>query len=70
MYRQMHHLDLVARNQDIFVNLAVRLVQDEDFRRLQSESISNKYNDMHRNNLVSSEWLNFLDRAIKQQKQK
>jgi hypothetical protein len=70
MYRQMHHLDLVARNQDIFVNLAVRLAQDEDFRRLQSESISNKYNDMHRNNLVSSEWLNFLDRAIKQQKQK
>lgn len=70
MYRQMHHLDLVARSQDIFVNLAVRLAQDEDFRRLQSESISNKYNDMHRNNLVSSEWLNFLDRAIKQQKQK
>lgn len=67
MYRQMQHGDLVARDQATFTRLAVRLARDDDFRESQSRAMADKYRDLHRNDLVAAEWLQFLERAIKQQ---
>jgi hypothetical protein len=67
MYRQMQYTDLVARNQAIFVDMAVRMAEDDEFRHAQSKSIAEKYNSVHQNHLAALEWLEFLDRAIKQQ---
>ena len=66
MYRQMGLSDLIARNASVFIDLAVRLAIDLDFRRLQSTLIAKKYDSMHRNRYVALEWLQFLDKAIKQ----
>ena len=67
LYRQMGHGDWVARDPAVFVRLAVRLAQDDEFQLQQSQAIALKYQDMHRNHFAAAEWLHFLDRAIKQQ---
>lgn len=67
MYRQMNHGELVARDEAVFVSLAVKLATDDQFQRQQSQAIAQKYGSMHRNNFAAVEWLEFLDHAIKQQ---
>ena len=67
MYLQMNHPDLVARNPSVFVELAVRMAADDVFRHQQSQLLAEKYSNMHRNDAAAFEWMQFLDRAIKQQ---
>ena len=63
MYFQMGHTDLIAYNISQYIQIAVRLLHDDEYWTLQSNAVSNGFKSyLHKNSLVSEEWLNFFAR--------
>jgi hypothetical protein len=64
MYRQMGLADLIATDAKHYVDLVKRLLLDDDFHRSQVELIASHYGNLHRNQAVADEWLNFIFRLV------
>jgi predicted O-linked N-acetylglucosamine transferase (SPINDLY family) len=61
MYKQMGHTDLIADNTTHYVDIAVRLMVDIEYRQMQSNMILERFHKkLHMNKLVADEWLGFL----------
>ena len=65
MYKQMNHTQLIADNVSHYVELVSKLLSDDVFWNEQHQLVAAKFRDnIHQNNLVAKEWLEFLKRAI------
>lgn len=56
IYRQMGFSDLVAQNRSHFVDLALRVARDSDFRQFAVDNIRRAYPRLHRPAQVADEW--------------
>ena len=66
MYTQMKHTDLIVDNAYAYVNLVLRLLNDEAYQAEQSKSIELHYaQDLHQNDAVALEWLKFIHNIVK-----
>ena len=66
MYTQMKHTDLIVNNTSAYVDLVLRLLQDDTYQAEQSKSIELHYaQDLHQNEAVALEWLQFIHKIVK-----
>ena len=56
LYNQMRHYDLIAINNNHYISLSTKLLTNNSFQQIQSESILKAYNyNLHRNKAVAEE---------------
>jgi hypothetical protein len=55
--------DLVARDAQEFVQLVVRLLENDTFHTEQVKLISDHYPNLHQNMAVADEWVKFILRV-------
>ena len=66
MYTQMKHTDLIVDDASAYVNLVLRLLNDETYQSEQSQLIELHYTqDLHQNDVVALEWLKFIHNIVK-----